>query len=113
MATSVEIEAFKTERLTFLTTTTQKIFERSPLGSTIVCYASSLNPTNLNHPPTPALFKSLISRLVYLKILQPKLVEKALSQFTSFIENCVKKILKMYHHLIEMNKREMIFILIK
>ena len=26
----------------------------------MVCYASSLNPANLNHPSTPALFKSLI-----------------------------------------------------
>ena len=74
IATSVEIEAFKTECLTFLIITTQKVFERSPLGSTMVCYASSLNPANLNHPSTPALFKSLISRLVYLKILQPKLL---------------------------------------
>ena len=57
----------------------------------MVCYASSLNPANLNHPSTPALFKSLISRLVYLKILQPKLGNKALSQFKSFIENFVKK----------------------
>ena len=57
----------------------------------MVCYASSLNPANLNHPSTPALFKSLISRLVYLKILQPKLGNKALIQFKSFIENFVKK----------------------
>ena len=84
------MEAFKTECLTFLITTTQKIFERSSLGLTIVHYASSLNPANLNPSSTPALFKSLISFLVYLKILQPKLGEKALSQFTSFIENCVK-----------------------
>ena len=76
-----------------------------PLGSTIVRYASSLNPANLNHPATPALFKSLINRLVYLKILQPDLCDKAFSQFTSFIENCVKKIVKMYHLLIEMNKK--------
>ena len=38
----------------------------------------------------PTFFKSLISRLVYLNILQPKLGETTLSQFTSFIENCVK-----------------------
>ena len=75
IATSVGIEAFKTECPTFLITTTQKILERSPLGSTIVRYASSLNPANLNHLSTPALFKSLISCLVYLKILQPKLGE--------------------------------------
>ena len=78
----------KTECLTFLITTTQKIFEHSCLGSTIVCYASSLNPANLNHPSMPALSKPLISCLVYFKILKPKLVDKALSQFTSFIENC-------------------------
>ena len=38
----------------------------------------------------PTFFKSLISRLVYLNILQPKLGDTALSQFISFIENCVK-----------------------
>ena len=103
-ATSVEKEAFKTECLTFLIITTQNIFERSPLGSTIVLYASYLNLANLNHPSTPALFKSLISRLVCFKILQAKLGDKALSQFTSFTENCAKQILKMYHHLIGMNK---------
>ena len=103
-ATSVEIEAVRTKCLIFLITTTQKIFERSSLGSATVRYASSLNPANLNHPSTPAPFKSLISRLVYLEIVQPKLGDKALSQFGSFIENCVKKILKMYHHLIGMNK---------
>ena len=81
-----EIEAFKTECLTFLITTTQKIFERSPLGSTIARYASSLNPANLNHPSTPGFFKSLISRLVYLKILQPKLGDKALSHGQADIE---------------------------
>ena len=103
-ATSVEIEAFKTKCLTFLITTTQTIFERSSLGSTTVRYARSLNPANLNYPSTQAHFKSLISRLVYLEIFQPKLGDKALSQFRSFIENCVKKILKMYHHLMGMNK---------
>ena len=90
IATSVEIEALKTECLTFLITTTQKIFEHSCLGSTTVGYASFLNPPNLNHPSVPTFFKSLISRLVYLNILQPKLGDTALSQFTSFIENCVK-----------------------
>ena len=90
IATSVEIEAFKTECLTFFITATQKIFEHSRLGSTIVGYASFLDPANLNHPSVPTFFKSLISRLVYLKILQPKLGDTALSQFTSFIENCVK-----------------------
>ena len=39
----------------------------------------------------PALFKLLIICLVYLQILQPKLVDKIFSQFTSFIENCLKK----------------------
>ena len=73
ITTSVEIEAFKTECLIFLITTTQKIFEPLPLGSTIVSDASSLNPANLNHPSLLALFRSLISRLVYFKILQPKL----------------------------------------
>ena len=90
IATSVEIEAFKTECLTFLITATQKIFEHSRLGSTIAGYASFLNPANLNHPSVPTFFKSLISRLVYLNILQPKLGDTALSQFTSFIESCVK-----------------------
>ena len=56
----------------------------------MVGYASFLNPANLNHPSVPTFFKSLISRLVYLNILQPKLGETTLSQFTSFIENCVK-----------------------
>ena len=73
ITTSVEIEAFKTECLIFLITTTQKIFEPLPLGSTIFSDASSLNPANLNHPSLLALFRSLISRLVYFKILQPKL----------------------------------------
>ena len=79
IATSVEIEVFKTECLTFLITTTQKIFEHSHLASTIVRFARSLNPANLNHPSASTLFKSLISRLVYLKILQPKLGDTALS----------------------------------
>ena len=90
IATSVEIEVFKTECLTFLITTTQKIYEYSPLWSTTVCYASSLNPVNLNHASTPASFKFLISLLLYLKVLHPKLGDKALIQFTSFIENCIK-----------------------
>ena len=72
--------------------------------STAIRYASSLNPANLNHPSAPANFKSLISRLVYLEILQPQLGDTALSQFRSFIENWIKKILKMYHHSIGMNK---------
>ena len=79
IATSVEIEVFKTECLTFLITTTQKIFEHSHLTSTIVRFTRSLNPADLNHPSASTLFKSLISRLVYLKILQPKLGDTALS----------------------------------
>ena len=79
IAASVEIEVFKTECLTFLITTTQKIFEHSHLTSTIVRFARSLNPADLNHPSASTLFKSLISRLVYLKILQPKLGDTALS----------------------------------
>ena len=79
IATSVEIEVFKTECLTFLITTTQKIFEHSHLTSTIVRFARSLNPADLNHPSASTLFKSLISRLVYLKILQPKLGDTDLS----------------------------------
>ena len=69
--------------------------ESLSLGSTIFRYAGSLNPGNLNHPATPALFKSLISRLIYLKILQTNLCDKAFSQFTSFIENFVKKFVQM------------------
>ena len=104
IATSVEVKVLKTECLTFLITTTQKIFEHSCLGSTIVRYASSLNPVNLNHPSTPAPSKSLISCLVYFKILKPKLVNKALSQFTSFIENCFEKNPENVLSLIRMNK---------
>ena len=44
--------------------------------------------------------------------MQSKLGDKALSQFTSFIINCVKKILKMHNPLIGRNKR-LIFIWMK
>ena len=94
IATSVEIEAFKTECFIFLITATQEVFGRSPLGSTIVHYGNSLNPANLNHPSVLGLFKSVISRLVYLNILQPKLGNKTLVSIHLSLKIVPKKSLK-------------------
>ena len=92
LVTESQIDTFKQECLLFLVATTKKLFDKLKLGSSILRYARCLNPSHLiNLASSSESFKLLINRLVYLKILPAKTVDKTLSQFSGFILNCVKE----------------------
>ena len=74
----------------FLLETIRKLFDKTKLESSIVRYASCLNPSNLTTLVSSwEPFKLLINQLVYRNILLAKTGGRALSQF-SVILNCVK-----------------------
>ena len=92
IASKSEIDTYKQECLSFLLSTTKKLFEKTPLGSSIMRHASCLNPSHVtNLASSSESFKQLMNQLVYLKIFPDKTGDKALIQFSNFIPNCVKE----------------------
>ena len=79
-------DTFKQEYLLFLLATIRKLFGKTKLGSSIVRYASCLNPSHLTNLASSSGSFKLINRLVYLKILHAKTGAKALSQFSGVKE---------------------------
>ena len=77
--------------LIFLSTS-KKLFEKTLLGSSIMCHTSCFNPSPVtNLASSSESFKQLMNQLVYLKIFPYKTGDKALIQFSNFILNCVKE----------------------
>ena len=92
IASKSKIDTYKQECLSFLLSTTKKLFEKTPLGSSIMRHASCLNPSHVtNLASSSESFKQLMNQLVYLKIFPDKTGDKALIQFSNFIPNCVKE----------------------
>ena len=86
MVTKSQTDTFKQEYLLFLLATIRKLFGKTKLGSSIVRYASCLNPSHLTNLASSSGSFKLINRLVYLKILHAKTGAKALSQFSGVKE---------------------------
>ena len=113
MVTKYQSDTFKQVCLLFLLATTRKLLHKTKLGSFIMHYASCRNPSHLsNLASSSESFKLVINLLVYHKILLAKTVDKALTQFSSFILNYVKKNLERLLPSIQRSKELMIFILI-
>ena len=92
IASKSEIDTYKRECLSFLLSTTKKLFEKTLLGSSIMHHASCLNPSHItNLASSSESFEQLMNQLVYLKIFPGKSGDKALNQFSNFILNCVKE----------------------
>ena len=92
IASKSEIDTYKQEWLSFLLSTTKKLFEKTPPGSSIMCHASCRNPSHVtNLASSSESFKQLMNQLVYLKIFLDKAGQKALIQFFDFILDCVKE----------------------
>ena len=92
IASKSEIATYKQECLSFLLSTTKKLFEKTPLGSSVVHYASCLIPSHVtNLASSSESFKQLMNQLVYLKILPGKTRDKALIRFSNFNLSCVKE----------------------
>ena len=92
IASKSEIDTYKQEYLSFLLSTTKKLFEKTSLGSSIMRHASCLNPSHVtNLTSSSESFKQLINQLVYLKIVPDKTGDKALIQYSNFILNCIKE----------------------
>ena len=72
----------------FLVYLTNKIFERSPLGSVVVRTASIFNPKVLQSDPhlqNEKKMKRLLNHLVNLKLIPATFADKALSQFSDYL----------------------------
>ena len=92
IASKSEIDTYKQECLSFLLSTTKKVFKKAPLRSSIMHHASCLNPSHVtNLASSSESLKQLMNQLVYLKIFLDKTGDKALIQFSNFILNCVKE----------------------
>ena len=92
IASKFEIDTYKQECLSFILSTTKKVFKKTPLRSSIMHHASCLNPPHVtNLASSSESLKQLMNQLVYLKIFLNKTGDKALIQFSNFILNCVKE----------------------
>ena len=87
-----ETDTYKQESLSFLLSTTKKLFEKTLLGSFTMHHASYLNSSHVTSLASSSeSFKQLMNELVYLKIFPDKTGDTALIQFSNFILNCVKE----------------------
>ena len=92
IASKSEIDTYKQECLSFLLSITNKLFEKTPLGSSIIRHTSYFNPSHVaNLVSSSESFKQLMNQLVYLRIFPDRTGGKALIQFCNFILNCVKE----------------------
>ena len=75
----------------------KKLFERSPLGSSLLKSAVVLDPDILMQTTRDKLtnsFASLLNVIKNLSVLNPNSCDKALSQFKFFLDNNVKQLVR-------------------
>ena len=91
---SSDILNFRQDIYEFVQVTVNKIFERFPVGSAIICNANVFNPTKMISEPSEHLHitaRNLLRRLLNLKILTPTPCDKSLSKFKDFLRDGMKK----------------------
>ena len=94
LAYQANISRFRVEAREFLVAMMEKIFQKNPLSSQFVQYATVFDPkVLLNQAPgdCKSLFGKLMRVLVGLKIVPSTQADKALSEFTSFHESCMSE----------------------
>ena len=87
LVNGAEVDVFKKESGYLLVNLVEKILERSPLGSVIVCNAYVLDPRDILMISTEEAekkMKSILNHLINLKQVAPVFSGKALCQFTIF-----------------------------
>ena len=91
---SSDILNFGQEIFEFVQVTVNKIFERFPVESAIICNVNVFNPTKMISEPSENLHikaRNLLRRLLNLKILILTSCDKSLSEFKDFLRDDVKK----------------------
>ena len=91
---SSDILNFRRDIYKFVQVTVNKISDRFPVGSAIICNANVFNPTKMISAPSENLLikaRNLLKRLLNLKILTPTSCNKSLSEFNDFLRDDVKK----------------------
>ena len=89
------MKEFKVGTQKFIIGMITKLFERSPLGSNFLRYASIFDPFVLFEMERNLLtkrMKSLLKFMIELNIMEPSRCDKALSEFNSFCDNDRKTI---------------------
>ena len=91
---SSDILNFRQGIFEYVQVTVNKIFERFPVGSAMICNANVFNLTKMISEPSENLHikaRNLLRRLLNLKILILTSCDKSLSEFTDFLRDDVKK----------------------
>ena len=93
LLSSQNLQAYMNECIIFVTDIASELFDRSPLGSVIVRNADALNPkviADLEAHLLERKMNQILLHLLKLNILSSKDSDKALEQYSSFLEQ-VKK----------------------
>ena len=89
------IKEFKKGCQRYITATLQKLFERSPLWSNILCSASVLDPSktiSMSRDKLHEKWKMLLKYLVDLNVTSPESCDKTPSEFMSFVDDDLPKL---------------------
>ena len=98
-ATKIQLKEFHEGCRVFVTSILSKLFERSPLGSDILRVFGVIDPNNISSLPKQSLqntMKKLLCVLVELKIISISNGDKALEQFSTFLDNECERYIKIY-----------------
>ena len=93
LLSSQNLQAYMNECIIFVTDIASKLFDRSPLGSVIVRNADALNPkviADLEAHLLERKMNQILLHLLKLNILSSKDSDKALEQYSSFLEQLKK-----------------------
>ena len=91
---SADVTALRRNVYEFVKKTVGKIFERFPVGSVVVCTANAFDPAKMITKSSDLLHgkvKSLLMKLLNLKILTPSSCGKGLMEYKDFLRDDVKK----------------------
>ena len=92
VVTSQQVAAFMNDVITFVTSTLQKIFERSPISYLVVCCSSVFDPHQMITDSAESLqskMKKLLHHLCKLDILHNTSCDKSMEQYIELIQHDV------------------------
>ena len=87
---SHEVLSYKRNVYEFVVSTVEKMFDRIPVESTIICNAIVFNPAKMIATQTDELHKkakSLLTKFINLNILTPTACDQILKEYKEFLRN--------------------------
>ena len=89
---SHEVLSYKRNVYEFVVLTVEKMFDRIPVESTIICIAIVFNPAKMIATQTDKLHKkaySLLTKFINLNILTPTACDQILKEYKEFLSNYI------------------------